>query len=162
MIRNDSWIVFRWQLSNALIHEACGIPPQLLDEFVITAFFWKMMGARIGKQTKIDPDVLLLEADLLEIGDNCRIEEEVTLFCHKFNNGGLEVAPIVIPSKTYVGSRTVILPGSKIVDENVTIHPLTSVNKGQKLTAGNWRGSPAGKINVESGGLADDSVIEII
>ena len=117
------------------------------------------MGARIGKQTKIDPDVLLLEVDLLEIGDNCRIEEEATLLCHKFNNGGLEVAPIVIPSKTYVGSRAVILPGSKMLCENITIHPLTPVNEGQELTAGNWRGSPAGKVNVESGGLTDDSEI---
>jgi UDP-3-O-[3-hydroxymyristoyl] glucosamine N-acyltransferase len=43
------------------------------------------MGAKIGTNTLIDPNVLIYEADLLEIGDNCRIEEETTLLCHKFN-----------------------------------------------------------------------------
>jgi len=75
---------------------------QLLDESWLTAFFWKMMGGKIGKETRINPDALLLETDLLEVGEKCRIEEEATLLCHKFNNGGLEISPIVLPSNKYV------------------------------------------------------------
>jgi len=151
VMRTDSPTFFQWMLSNALIHRACGMPLQLVDEFWLTATFWKSLGASIGKKVQLDSNVLLLEADLLEIGDNCRIEEEATLLCHKFNNGGLEVAPIVLPSNTHVGSRAVILPGSEILDQHVTIHPLTPVNPGEMPTVGNWQGSPAEKVDVESG-----------
>uniref|UniRef100_A0A7S1ZVC4 AMP-dependent synthetase/ligase domain-containing protein n=1 Tax=Trieres chinensis TaxID=1514140 RepID=A0A7S1ZVC4_TRICV len=153
VLQVGSWSVLKWILSNMFIHEACGMPLLLVNEFWLTAFFWKMMGATIGNQTKIDPDVLMLEADVLVIGDNCRIEQEATLLCHKFNNGGLEIAPIVVPSNTSIGSRAVILPGSEILDEHVTLLPLTSVAPGVKLNAGTWQGSPAEKADIESGVL---------
>jgi acetyltransferase-like isoleucine patch superfamily enzyme len=69
-------------------------------------------------------DVLAFEADLLT-SDDCQIREGVTILCHKFNNGGLEFGPIVIPSKTCIGARAVVLPGSKILDENAENIPLT-------------------------------------
>lgn len=146
LIAVDSWDLFRWMLSNGLIHLTSGFPLQLVDEFWLTAVFWRMMGAKIGKSTLIDPDVLFLEVDLLEIGDNCRIEQEATLLCHKFNNGGLEVDNVVIPSNTNIGARAVVLPGSKICDEHVTILPLTALNPGAKVTKGHWLGSPAEKV----------------
>ena len=149
----DSWDVFWWMISNQLIHTACGLPLRLLDEFWLTATFWKLMGAKIGKNTLIDPDALLLEVDLLEIGDNCRIEEECTLLCHKFNDGGLKLDDIVIPSSTYIQARAVVLPGSEISDEHVTILPLTPLNPGEKLTAGHWQGSPAERVNIKTGKL---------
>ena len=37
---------------------------------------------------------------LLLVIVDCQTREGVTLLCHKFNNGGLEFGPIVIPSKT--------------------------------------------------------------
>jgi len=142
----DSWPAFRWLISNMVVCSISALPLQLIDEYWLTATFWKMMGATIGSDTKIDPNVLLLEVDVLEVGDNCRIEEEATLLCHKFNNGGAEISPIVLPSNTYVGTRAVILPGSEIVDKFVSIGPLTPLNPGEKLTAGYWQGSPAEKV----------------
>jgi non-ribosomal peptide synthetase-like protein len=145
----DSRACFWWKLSNILVHMLCAIPLQVVNEFWLTRIFWKFMGAKVGKGSKIDPDVLLFEGDLLEIGDNCRIEEEATLLCHKFSNGGLELAPVIIPSKTFVGSRAVILPGCKFMDEGICIKPLTHVLPSEELTAGTWHGSPAEKTNVE-------------
>ena len=128
-MRTDSWQCFRWALVNNLIHSGCSIPLICVNEFWLTVLFcWKMMGASIGKRTMIKPEVLLLEADLLEIGDDCHIEEEATLMCHKFNNGALELGKVVIPSKTYVGNRAVIFPGSKILDENIQMLPLPNVS----------------------------------
>jgi hypothetical protein len=122
---------------------------QLVDEFWLTATFWKMMGAKIGKNTLIDSDVLLYEADLLDVGDNCRIEEEATLLCHRFNDGGLKVEQVVVPSSTCIHSRAVILPGGEICDEHVTLLPLTLLNPGEKVTKGHWQGSPAERVDIE-------------
>ena len=149
----DSWVVSRWIIANQMIHTACQLPLQLLDEFWLTATFWKLMGANIGKNTLIDPDVLFFEVDLLKIGDNCRIEEQATLLCHKFNDGGLKLDRIVIPSSTYIQARAVIFPGSEIGNENVTMLPLTPLNPGEKLTAGHWQGSPAERVNIKTGKL---------
>ena len=150
----DSWDVFRWWIANILIlHIASPLVLQLIDEFWLTATFWKMMGAKIGTNTRIDPDVLLFEVDLLEIGDNCRIEEMATLLCHRFNDGGLKLERIVIPSNSYIQNRAVIFPGSEVSEEHVTMLPLTPLNPGEKLTAGHWQGSPAERVSIKTGKL---------
>lgn len=147
LVAVDSWVCFRWGISNQFISTASASILHFVDEFWLTAFFWKMMGAKIGKKTKIQPDVLLLEADLIEIGDRCWIEKEVTVLCHKFSNGGLELDYIRIPSNTYIGARAIVLPGSEIIDQNVMIMPLTPIIPGEQVTAGVWQGSPAEKID---------------
>ncbi len=95
--------------------------------FWLTRILWKLMGARLGKGSNFDPDALIFEADLVEIVDKCRIVEEAALLYHKFSNGGLKLALIIIPSKTLIGSRAVVPPGSRIVDEGICIMPLTRV-----------------------------------
>ena len=143
-----TWYSFKWIVCNFIIHEACAIPLQLVDEFWLTAMFWRLMGAKIGKNTLIDPNVLLYEADLLDIGDDCRIEEETTLLCHKFNDGGLKLDRIVVPSSCSLQGRSVVFPGSEM-DEHVTMLPLTCLNPGERLSKGHWQGSPAEKITIE-------------
>ena len=149
LIAVDSWDAFLWKIGNGVIHLTRALPLQLVDEFWLTRAFWRMMGARIGNDTLIDPDVLICEADLLDIGDNCRIEEEATLLCHKFNDGGLKVEPVVVPASTSIHSRAVIFPGGEISDEHVTLLPLTVLNPGEKVTAGHWQGSPAERVDIE-------------
>eukprot|EP00984_Skeletonema_dohrnii_P021155 scaffold10495_cov97-Skeletonema_dohrnii-CCMP3373.AAC.2 len=153
LIAVDSWHSFKWGMCNQMIHEACAFPLELLDEFWLTATFWKLMGAKIGQNTLMDPNVLLYEADLLEIGDNCRIEEESTLLCHKFNDGGLKLDRIVVPSSCSLQARSVVFPGGEICDENVTMLPLTPLNPGEKLSTGYWQGSPAERVSIKTGSL---------
>ena len=88
---------------------------------------------------------------LLLVIVDCQTREGVTLLCHKFNNRGLEFGPVVIPSNTCIGARAVVLPGSKILDENVEIMPLTHVLPSEELTVGTWHGSPAEKVDIEYG-----------
>jgi len=147
----DDPIFFRWELVNYFVHTASSLPLQFVNEYWLTAIFWRLMGAKIGQRTMIDPNVLLLEADLLQVGNDCHIKEEATLLCHKFSNGGLEFASIVIPSKTIIRERAVILPGCEFLDENVELMPLTHVLPSEKLTAGRWHGSPAEKVDIEWG-----------
>ncbi len=142
----DSVHVLKWTICNSLVHGASRFPLELLEEFWLTATFWKLMGAKIGKNTLLDPNVLIFEADLLEIGDNCRIEEETTLLCHKFNDGGLKLGNIVVPSSCVLHARSVVFPGSEISDIGTTVHALTPVNPGETLTAGYWQGCPAERV----------------
>jgi len=108
------------------------------------------MGAKIGTNTLIDPNVLIYEADLLEIGDNCRIEEETTLLCHKFNDGGLKLDKICIPSSCSLHARSVVSPESKITELGTTVHPLTPVNPGETLSIGHWQGSPPERVEMRT------------
>ena len=148
LIACDSLHMLKWSVCNLIVQGVSEFPLMLLDEFWLTATFWKLMGAKIGKNTLIDPNVLIFEADLLEIGDDCRIEEETTLLCHKFNEGGLKLGNIAIPSTSSLHARSVIFPESKILDLGTTVHALTPVNPGETLTAGHWRGSPPERIEV--------------
>ena len=146
--------VLRWKLANYFIHSFCQASLEMVNEFWVTRTFWSLMGASIGKNTMIDSNVLLFEADLLKIGENCRIENMATLLNHKFNNGGLEMRRIDVPDNSFVGAKAVILPGSKINGKNVRIMPLTHVMEGEITTNGVWHGSPAEKVN-ENGLLTD-------
>jgi len=147
----NSGKLLRWEIANFLISSSCHIPLLVINEFWVTRAFWKLMGAKIGINTMIDPNVLMLEADMLDIGDECRVEEMVTLLCHKFNRGNLEMEPISIPNNTIIRSHAVILPGSKISGKRVKIMPLTHVLPGENLTDGVWHGSPAECIDKKHG-----------
>ena len=99
----------------------------------------------------IDTRVLILEADYLKIGNECRIEDMATLLCHKFSNGRLEILPIDLPSNTFIGSHSVILPGSRISGTNVKVMPLTLVMTNEEVIDGLWHGSTEELVNVENG-----------
>jgi len=147
----DSFKLFRWQLLNTLILGTIETSLMLINEFWLTSSFWRLMGARIGKNAMIDPDVFIFEADMLKIGDDCRIEDMATLFCHKFSKGLLEMEPITIPNNAYIGSHAVILPGCKISGNHVKVMPLTHVLPREQLSDGVWHGSPAELIDIEYG-----------
>ena len=147
----NSMKLLKWRLANMLISSTCRIPLLVMNEFWLTRSFWRLMGAKIGENTMIDPDVLLFEADMVEIGKDCRIEEMATLLCHKFNQGNLEMEPISIPNDSVIRSHAVILPGSKITGKRVKIMPLTHVLPGEDLSDGVWHGSPAEIIDIEDG-----------
>ena len=142
-----TWNSFKWMLCNSVVSGISTLTLPLLNEFWLTSMFWRLMGAKIGKNTLIDPNVLICEADLLEIGDNCRIEEETTLLCHKFNDGGLKLDRIVVPSSCSLQARSIVFPGSEICDEHVTMLPLTCLNPGEKVFKGHWQGCPTEKVN---------------
>ena len=134
-----------------IISTTCRIPLLVINEFWLTRTFWRLMGASIGNETMIDPDVLLFEADMVDIGNNCRIEEMATLLCHKFTQGSLEMESISIPSNAVIRSHAVILPGCKITGNRVKVMPLTHVLSGEELSDGVWHGSPAEKVDIENG-----------
>jgi len=52
---------------------------------------------------------------------------------------------------TYIGARAVVLPGCKILNENVVIMPLTHIVPSEELTTGTWHGSPSEMVNIENG-----------
>ncbi len=77
---------------------------------------------KVGKNTWIGPNVILDGlAARLEIGDNCSISAGVQIYTHDSINWALSGGKlnyikksVIIGSNNYIGSLSIILPGSKI------------------------------------------------
>ena len=78
--------------------------------------YYRMLGARIGKGVKIDPQAKLAEFDLLTLHDDCRIDNSLIRgFCVE-RDGCFRLDPIVIGRGAVVNTYTQIAPGAAIPD----------------------------------------------
>ena len=78
-----------------------------------------MLGARIGKNVIIDPGASLGECDLLDVGDDCRIDaSHIHGFCVE-RNSCFRLDYINIGHKVVVNTYSVISPGAVIPDGSV-------------------------------------------
>jgi maltose O-acetyltransferase len=80
-------------------------------------------GISIGNDTILGFNCFLDGAGNLEIGDNCLLAQNVSIFTanHRFNrtdipikNQGYDKRPVVIGSDVWIGANVIILPGVKI------------------------------------------------
>lgn len=71
--------------------------------------FYKILGARIGKNTFINTKGLH-DAYLLEIGDNVVIGGETDISCHIFEGNKLILGKVKIGSNTLIGTHCYIMP----------------------------------------------------
>ena len=89
-----------------------------LDPF-LEIVYYRMLGARIGKNVIIDPKAILGEFDLLDVKDDCRIDaSQIRGFCVE-RNGFFRLDYISIGQKVVVNTFTVICPGAVIPDGSV-------------------------------------------
>jgi acetyltransferase-like isoleucine patch superfamily enzyme len=87
-------------------------------------WYYRLLGAHIGTGTKLSQTVTISEYDLVDIGDNCMIENCVIRpFC--LETGYMVLDSIVIGSNCSVGYRTVCAPGTRLADNSV-LGPLSS------------------------------------
>ncbi len=86
-------------------------------------------GLKVGKNVYIQKNVSIDDrySFLIEIGDNCRISNDVVILAHDatlFKEIGItRIAPVKILNGSFIGSRAIILPG-------VTIGPRAMVAAG--------------------------------
>lgn len=99
----------------------------------------------IGKNTMINEYVLLDGRGGVTIGNNCSISMWSIVYSasHYLNSSGFEVykKPIQIGDCCWLGTRCVIMPGSKLNDGSVI--SVNSVFKGEAETCGVYIGNPA-------------------
>ncbi|KAI8995280.1 acetyl-CoA synthetase-like protein [Trametes punicea] len=80
------------------------------------AFYFRMLGARIGRDVRIDSRATLAEYDLLTLHDGCRIDNALIRgFCVE-RDGCFRLEPIVIGRGATVNTYTQVAPGAVIPD----------------------------------------------
>jgi len=93
-------------------------------------YFYKLMGVTIGKNVQIMPGVRMeiFFPELISIGDNVVIGQEVFIACHEFNVTEFRYGPITIGKNVLIGARAFLLPGVSIGD-NAIIPANTTIYK---------------------------------
>jgi hypothetical protein len=81
--------------------------------------YYRMLGARIGKNVVIDPRATLGECDLLNLQDDCRVDASQIRGFRVERNGFFRLDYIKLGRSVVVNTYTVISPGAVISDGSV-------------------------------------------
>ncbi|MGA2499466.1 MAG: Pls/PosA family non-ribosomal peptide synthetase, partial [Tepidisphaeraceae bacterium] len=141
-----SGFVWRTELFTAL-HE------HLADPFIVrlclgtpaAAWFFRLLGARVGKRVYMDT-TSLTEFDLIEIGDDVSLNQDSVVQTHLFEDRVMKMDHIRIEPGVSVGARAIVLYDS-CVRANTTLDDLSLVMRGESLPAdATFRGVPARRV----------------
>ena len=90
----------------------------------LLAFYYRLLGASIGKGAKISLDAEIAEYDLIYIGEDAAIEQS-TVRAFGVDNGAMILGPTRIGSRSSVGACSVVAPFTAIPDDR-HLAPMTS------------------------------------
>ncbi len=104
--------------------------------------FLRMLGARIGRGVEIST-VLNISPDLLSIGSGSFLADACLVGGERIHNGLVEVRPVAIGEKTFVGNSAMV-PGGHVLGSNVLIGVMSTPPAEWTLVPGGtrWLGSP--------------------
>lgn len=143
-----SWDCLRWMGYNSmiLIANACFLDVLRISPF--QALFYRLMGAKIGKNVNVNTGGLA-DLAMLEIGDNVTIGGGVALICHASERGFIRLAPTKLGKGVSIGISSVVFPGCDI-GEGASIGPGSVVPKGTQIPAkAYWGGNPIRDLRLE-------------
>ncbi len=104
--------------------------------------FARALGAKIGKG--VDLHTIPPVTGMLELGDGCSVEPEVDLSGYWIDGDVVHIGPVVVGPGAVVGSRSILLPGTRI-GKNAEVAPGSAVS-GKVKAEQEWAGSPAVKL----------------
>lgn len=113
--RGASFGMMRWMFINAMY---ILVAITFMDFILLTpiaAFFFRIMGAKLGKNVMINSKNCA-DLSLLEIGDNTVIGGHATVICHSFERGRLILRKVKIGKNVVIGLNSVVLSGADIGD----------------------------------------------
>ena len=87
-------------------------------------WYYRMLGAKIGKNARISLECDVAEFDLVEIGDHAAIEF-ATLRAFGVDSGAMILGPVKVGSHASLGTKSVVAPHTSIPD-NCHLGPVTS------------------------------------
>jgi non-ribosomal peptide synthetase-like protein len=106
---------------------------------------WRMLGIKVGKKL-FDDGSGIPEKSLVSIGDNCTINQAVTIQGHSLEDGAFKSDYIRIGDGCTIGCNAFVHYGVEMED-NVVLDPDSFLMKGERLAANStWRGNPAREI----------------
>ena len=130
-------ILFYLILFNSLIRTHF-IPVPLLR------LIYLALGARLGENTYSAG--VLLDPPLTQVGDNCIIGHDATLFCHAIEGQSFALFRIKIGNDVTIGAMAIIMAGVEIADGAI-ISAGSVVTKNTKIGENEvWGGIPAKRI----------------
>lgn len=116
----------------------------------VWTWYMRMNGARIGRGVWVN-SLLLMDHNLLELGDFSVIGSDVHMSGHLVEHGRLVTAPVRVGAGATVGIASVVALGADIGD-GTHVGALSFVTKFQRLEAGGvYAGSPAQRIPAPEG-----------
>jgi acetyltransferase-like isoleucine patch superfamily enzyme len=106
----------------------------------INIFFYKLLGAKIGKNVIINT-TCVYDVHLLEIGDNTVIGGDAAIIGHSAEGDKLIIAPVKIGKNVSIGQYTTVLPGA-VIEDGAIIGAMSLVPKFKRVKKGIWGGVP--------------------
>jgi non-ribosomal peptide synthetase-like protein len=138
----------RWAFLGSLVGLAKIIILDHVKGMPILNAFYRLMGARIGKNVLINTSNLF-DFDLIEIGDNAFIGGDAVIIGHVGERGVLRIRPVRIGARCTVGQSSVVFPGATM-EEGSILGALSLLPKGKTLPKGTvWGGNPLHEIHRE-------------
>ena len=127
---NDMYSFFLYRLdftrkfvSALLDKDLCYFNSSEMMNILMRSFGWK-----IGNQVIIDFPGSFSDFDLIQVDDDCVIEQGVILQAHTYERRVLQVKNLIVNKSVVISSHSVILGGSYI-EENVFIESMTLIMK---------------------------------
>lgn len=149
----------RWAFLGSLVGLAKILILEHLKGMPVLNAFYRLMGARIGRNVLIN-SCNLFDFDLLEIGDDSFIGGDAVLIGHVGERGLLKIRPVRIGARCTVGQSSVIFPGASMEDGSV-LGALSLLPKGKTLPQGTvWGGNPLREIRKDAAPSAEPIGIE--
>ena len=129
------WIVKTLAIANPVAHLIVGTP--------LYSLYLRAMGAQVGRRALILSHRLPVCTDLISVGDDAVIRKETYLNCYRARSGIIEMGPVAVGSRAFVGQGTVLDIDTALGDDAEIAHA-SSLQAGQAVPAGEvWHGSPA-------------------
>ncbi len=134
-------VFLRWWM----VHKATSLAPlTLLKGTPLLPFYYRLMGARIGRHAHIETHFLHTPY-LITLGDAVSIGPSTQLFPYEVRDGFLHLRRVRIGLRCYIGSNSVIMPGARMQDESL-LGDQSLLPADEVIPAGEcWAGSPASR-----------------
>lgn len=130
---------FRWWLGDKFCQLA---PTYLLVGTPMMNWYWRALGARIGREVLMDsPEVRA--PDLLVVGDGASLGTAVHIENARVENGTLVLGEVRLGRDAVIDSYAV-LEGDGELGDGARLGGLSALSQGRKIPAGDtWEGAPA-------------------
>jgi acetyltransferase-like isoleucine patch superfamily enzyme len=133
-------------LYNLLLHVASLYYLPVLKSTYFNLWFYRAMGAKIGKGTLIATH-RLWDVDLIEIGEDCLIGGNSSIAAHYAQGSRGRLRRVRIGNRVTIGANTSVMPGV-VIEDDVTVGSNSLVPLGVHLKSGGiYLGVPVQRVN---------------
>ena len=141
--RAGAYPVHGWfYIRNWVVEQLLAICVDVAGPLHATVFlkpWYRALGARLGRFAEVST-ASVTSPDLLDIGEDCTIADEVSLGATRVEGGWMTLAPTKLGRRVFVGNNTVVPAGSTLADETlIGVMTVSPVDTGK---ASCWLGSP--------------------